>query len=352
MEQMMGYFRENIENLEAYVPGYQPAGNDVIKLNTNENAYGPSPKAGEALKNFSPDELRKYPQPSADKFRKIAAEVNNVGIDNIICTNGGDELLTLAFRAFTDEKRNVCWASPTYSLYDELSGIQGCSALRVTYQPDEAVQKIAEISASLSILCNPNAPTGDFITPDRISMLAARLEGLGILLIDEAYVDFAPASCAPLVKEFDNIIVLRSMSKGYGLAGLRFGYGIVSENLLEGLNKVRDSYNVNRLSVEIASAALADQNYFRKTVEKIKQQRETLRVELVKLGFEVNKSHTNFVLAQHPEAKQIYNKLFEAGIIVRYFDLDGLRDKLRITVGTNNQNNKLLDTLSTILPAL
>lgn len=349
---MMNYFRDAINKLEAYTPGYQPGDDQVIKLNTNENAFPPSQKVFETLRNYDASMLRRYPEPMGNQFRQLAAEINGVGIDNIICTNGGDELLTIAFRAFCDETRGVCWPTPTYSLYDELAGLQNCPITKIPYSTEGTLEQMAEIAAPLSILCNPNAPTGNFLDVSYVKELADILSGKGVLLIDEAYVDFAPASCVSLVKSCDNIIILRSMSKGYSLAGIRFGYGIVSANLLEGLVKAKDSYNVDRLSIELASAAISDRDYFHETTEKIKLQREKLTEELRTLGFAVENSHTNFLLAKHDKANTIYTSLRNLNIIVRYFDLDGLRDKLRITVGTIDENRRLLEALKFILGSL
>ena len=346
----MGYFRENIEKMKGYQPGFQPKDADVVKLNTNENPYPPSPKAMEVLKNISPQQLRKYPDPFGTVFREAAGKINNVPPDWIMCCNGGDDLLSIAFRAFCDEKRPVAYPVPTYSLYPVLAGLQNCKAIEIPFDMEfNLPSKLASTGAALTIVCNPNAPTGSFINPNELASLADELEG--VLLLDEAYVDFAEQNCLSLVKNFDNVIILRSLSKGYSLAGLRFGYAIAQPNLIEGLIKVKDSYNVDAVAAAVATAAISDQNYFRQNVEKVKIERGRVTERLRQLGFEVPTSSSNFVLAKSKTVKaaDIYERLVRRNIFVRYFNLPGLEDKLRITIGNAEQNDKLLNALKEIL---
>ncbi len=349
----MSYFRPNIDELEGYVPGFQPKDSDVIKLNTNENPYPPSPAVRKAFEEFDLDSLRRYPQPLADDFRNAAASVLNLSPDNIIATNGGDDLLTICIRAFCDPNRPLVYPGPTYSLYPVLARIQNCTALEVQY--DEAgfynEQELLSVNPSLVIICNPNAPTSLFIRPNRLAGLAEKLKGRAVLLIDEAYVDFAEASCLDLVREYENVILLRSMSKGYALAGLRFGFGLADAALVAGLRKVKDSYNTDALANTLATAVIQDQNWLRETVSKVKVERVRLTEALRTLDFDVPQSSTNFLLAKTTSlpADQVYELLAAKNIYVRYFDLPGLRDKLRITVGTPDQNNKLIEALKSII---
>jgi histidinol-phosphate aminotransferase len=347
---MMGYFRANIERAKGYEPGFQPKETDVIKLNTNENAYPPSPAVMEALAQITPEQLRRYPDPVGTSFREAAARVNGVSPDNIMCCNGGDELLTIALRAFCDKARPVAYPVPTYSLYPVLANLQNCKVIEVPYDDEfNLPAKLTSTGAALTIVCNPNAPTGSFISIDELASLADDLAG--VLLVDEAYVDFAPDNAARLVKEFDNVIVLRSMSKGYGLAGLRFGYAIASADMMAGLFKVKDSYNVDTVGVALATAAIKDQKYFSQNVEKAKAERAKLSGQLRALGFAVPKSAANFVLAQsnNCKASEIYEQLVSRNIYVRYFSLPGLGDKLRITVGTPEQDDRLISALKEIM---
>ncbi|UCG56343.1 MAG: histidinol-phosphate transaminase [Phycisphaerales bacterium] len=346
----MGYFRENVEKAEGYEPGFQPKQADVVKLNTNENPYPPSPKAMRILAEIGPEQLRRYPDPIGDAFRRAAAKVNGVQPDCIMCCNGGDDLLAIAFKAFCDESRPVAYPVPTYSLYPVLANLQNCSVIEIPFDDEfNLPARLAGTDVALTIVCNPNAPSGTFVSISELASLADELTG--VLLVDEAYVDFAEDNCTALVNDFNNLIVLRSMSKGYSLAGIRFGYAIAQPDLIAGLMKVKDSYNVDAVAIAAATAAIEDQQYFRANVEKVKVGRRELGEQLRQLGFEVADSAANFVLAGcgNCKAGEIYDKLVQRNIFVRYFDLPGLRDKLRITVGTEEQNRKLLSALKAIL---
>jgi histidinol-phosphate aminotransferase len=345
----MSYFRENIEKMEGYTPGFQPKDAEVVKLNTNENPYPPSPKVLEAIRTISAEQLRRYPQPLGDTFRQAAAEVFGVSSDSIMCTNGGDDLLTICFRAFCDENRRAAYPSPTYSLYPVLAGLQGCSVIEIPFSEDGYLDKLAETDAALTIICNPNAPTCTFEPIDNLAELAGKLKG--ILLVDEAYVDFSDDNCIQLMNELDNIIILRSMSKGYSLAGIRFGFCIARPALIEGLMKVKDSYNVDTVALAAATAAIKDREYFKANVEKIKAERARLTEELKDLGFTAGDSQTNFILAKcsSVSAADIYKELVKRNIYVRYFKLPGLSDKIRITVGTKEQNDILIGALKEIV---
>jgi len=346
----MAYFRDNIEQVKGYEPGFQPKQTDVLKLNTNENPYPPSPKVMEVLAQIKPEQLRRYPDPRGDQFRRAAAKVHGLSPDHILCCNGGDELLTLAFRAFCDENRPVAYPVPTYSLYPVLANLQNCKAIEIPFDSEfNLPPKLAATGAALTIVCNPNAPSATFIDVGELASFADELDN--ILLIDEAYVDFADDNCINLVKEFDNVIILRSMSKGYGLAGLRFGYAIASPDLIAGLLKIKDSYNVNALAFTIAAEAIKDQKYFKENVEKVKSDRDILTGQLRALKFKVAKSSANFVLAECKscQAKEVFEKLLRKNIFIRYFDLPSLNNKLRITVGTSEQNDKLVLALREIV---
>ena len=346
----MTYFRQNIEQAKGYEPGFQPRQTDVLKLNTNENPYPPSPKVMEALAEIKPEQLRRYPDPVGEQFRRAAAKVHGLSPDNILCCNGGDELLTLAFRAFCDQNRPVAYPVPTYSLYPVLARLQNCKAIEIPFDAEfNLPPKLAATGAALTIVCNPNAPSATFTNPGELASLANELEG--ILLIDEAYVDFAADNCLSLVNDFDNVIILRSMSKGYGLAGLRFGYAIAPPDLIAGLLKVKDSYNVNAIAIILAVEAVKDQKYFKENVEKVKKDRDIVTEQLRALDFKVAESSANFVLAEckNLRAKDIYENLLRRNIYIRYFDLPGLNNKLRITVGTSEQNSRLVLALKEIL---
>jgi histidinol-phosphate aminotransferase len=350
LEQSVGYFRDNVERAEGYTPGFQPQAVDVVKLNTNENPYPPSPQVMKALAGIRPEQLRRYPDPLGTAFREAAAELNGVGPENILCCNGGDDLLSIAVRAFCDERRALAYPVPTYSLYPVLARLENCRAIEIPFDKGYRLPApLATTGAALTIVCNPNAPTGSFIAVEELASLAGKLRS--VLLVDEAYVDFAEQNCTSLVGEFDNVIVLRSLSKGYSLAGLRFGYAIAQKDLIGGLIKVKDSYNVDAVAVTLATAAVRDQAYFRENVEKVKKERRRLTERLRALGFTVLDSSTNFVMAQMKDstAAPLHEQLTQRNIFVRYWNVPGLADKLRISVGTPEQNGQLLEALKEIL---
>jgi histidinol-phosphate aminotransferase len=348
----MSYFRDNIEQCSGYTPGFQPEDKNVIKLNTNENPYPPSPKALNAISNINPDNLRRYPDPVGNQFRKAAAQLHGVHPENIMCCNGGDDLLNIAFRAFCDDNRPACYPVPTYSLYPVLAKTQNCPVKEIPFEKEYKLPAgLVNSGVSLCIVCNPNAPSGSFIQPEELAGLAEELKGKAVLLIDEAYADFAEDNCVRLVSECENIIILRSMSKGYSLAGLRFGYAIAPENIINGLMKVKDSYNVDALAISAATAAIQDREYFSKNIKAVKKERAKMTEQLRKIGFTVPESNSNFVLAQieKPPAGQIYKKLTEQNIYVRYFDLPGLTDKLRISIGNPEENIRFLNAVKEIV---
>jgi histidinol-phosphate aminotransferase len=350
MEQAMGYFRDNIEKMKGYEPGFQPQSTNVVKLNTNENPYEPSPAVLKAITEVGAEQLRRYPDPMGNAFREAAGKINGVGPDWIMCCNGGDELLKMAFTAFCDRKRAVSYPVPTYSLYPVLANIQNCRAVEVPFDEEfNLPAKLARIKSALTIVCNPNAPSGTIISAEELAELADEIKG--VLLIDEAYVDFAEKTCVELVRQFENVIILRSLSKGYSLAGLRFGYAIARPAMIDGLLKVKDSYNADAIAIAAATAAIRDRDYFKEIIDKVKAERARLTEKLKELGFKLRESSSNFVFAEHQtdKAKIIFDKLVERKIYVRYWDLPGIDNKLRISVGTPEQNDKLLSALKEIV---
>jgi histidinol-phosphate aminotransferase len=302
------------------------------------------------LASINTEQLRRYPDPMGKEFRQAAAQVNSVEPEQIMCCNGGDDLLRIAISAICGKNRSLAYPVPTYSLYVVLAQIQGCQVVEAPFDGEfNLPSKLAATGAALTIVCNPNAPSGSFVRTEELASLASELKG--VLLIDEAYVDFADQNCASLTNDFDNVIILRSMSKGYALAGLRFGYAIAAESLIDQLVKVKDSYNVDALAIAAATAAIKDRVYFEQNRAKVITERSRLSGELKKLGFVVLPSYANFVLAaiMDRKAAMIYDMLVKRNIYVRYFDTSGLSDKLRITVGTPEQNGTLLAALREIL---
>lgn len=348
----MTYFRQNIDSLSAYVPGEQPAANTkVIKLNTNENPYPPSPQALQVLKELEGELLRRYPQPLAHDFRIAASQVLDVPPDWILVGNGSDDLLTMIMRACVEPGRKVAYPMPTYVLYRTLAQIQDAEVVEIPFPEDYSlpIKQIIETQAAATFIASPNSPSGTTAPLELLDKLAANLSG--ILIIDEAYVDFADSNALELVKKYNNVIVLRTLSKGYSLAGLRLGFGIANPTLLEGLFKVKDSYNVDAIACAIGAAAILDQTYKIANAQKIKDSRSEMAEDLQKLGFYILPSQANFLLAQSPsgKAKSLYEMLKERGIFVRYFNQPQLADKLRITIGTPQQNQTLIQVLKEIL---
>ena len=345
----MTYFRDTIEQMAGYTPGFQPKSADVVKLNSNENPWSCSPKVFEAISKLVALDFQRYPEASADTFRDAAAKVLGIQAENILCTNGGDDLLNVCIRACCDTNRPLAYAQPTYSLYPVLAKLHGCQSLEVQRDASGSLERLAELNAALTIVCNPNAPTCELLSIDALATLAGQLTG--VLLIDEAYVDFADDNAVRLVNEFDNVVLLRSMSKGYSLAGLRFGFGIASKRLMEGLMKAKDSYPTDAVAIAAATAAINDQAHVKANIEKVKSERGRLTELLRSMGFEVGDSQTNFILVRciKMDAKDVFDALVKRNIFVRYFTLSGLEDKLRITIGTPEQNDKLLDVLKEIM---
>jgi histidinol-phosphate aminotransferase len=349
---MSGYFRKNIAALAGYVPGEQPRDENVIKLNTNENPYPPSPRVLAALRKATSRSLRLYPEPLADSLRAVAATVYGVKPENILAGNGSDEILSIIMRSFVGPQDRVAFPVPTYSLYDTLIAIQQGERITVDYPPDFSVpEALASQNAALTFLCNPNSPSGTLVPLQDIERLARAVSG--ILVIDEAYVDFAEsegASTLPLIRQFPNLVVLRTFSKSFSLAGVRIGLAFASEEIISGMMKVKDSYNLNRLSLVAATAALRDMPWMTRNIRRIQQSRRQLSAGLRKMGFYVYPSHANLLMARKKEQnlKDVYEKLKSKKILVRYFDIPGLQDSLRITVGTPQEIRALLKEMKAI----
>ena len=349
----MTRFRPAIDALRAYAPGEQPPGGaDVVKLNTNENPYPPSPRALAALGAVDAESLRRYPQPFADTFRQSVAEVLDVDPEWILVGNGSDDLLTMLFRAVTGNGRAVAYPAPTYVLYRTLAAIQGAPVIEAPFDEEYTlpVDALADAGAALTIVANPNSPSGTAATIEQLAELADRTAG--VVAVDEAYVAFADGSALDLVRRNDRVIVLRTLSKSHGLAGLRLGFGIAHPHLLSGLAKVKDSYNVDAVAAAVGAAAIRDVAYTRETVERIRRTRARLGRALADRGFRIWPSQANFVLARPADgdARRLYHGLRERGVLVRYFAEPGLADKLRITVGTEQETTRLLSALADLAP--
>ena len=341
----MSYFRSNIERMSGYVPGEQPRDPDVIKLNTNENPYPPSPAVLKAIRAAAGKDLRKYPDPVAARLREKIAEVYDTKPERVLVGNGSDDLLTMILRALAGPRAKVAFPTPTYSLYPTLCEIENAKPVAVPFPPDFSLpEKLAKVNAAVTFVANPNSPTGTLIPRKELGRLARKLDG--VLVVDEAYVDFADENCLSLVKRHKNVIVLRTFSKSFSLCGVRLGFAVAREEIVTGLMKVKDSYNVNALAQAAGVAALEDIAFMRANAAKIKKTRARLAAALEKLGWFVYPSQSNFIFAlvRPPhDAEEVYLALKSRRILVRY-----LNNGLRITVGTDKEIATLLQNLRQI----
>ena len=344
------FVRPDIAALAGYVPGEQPQGGEWIKLNTNENPYSPSPAVARAIAAAAAGRtLAKYPDPLATAFRKRAAEVLGVDPDWIICGNGSDDLLTILVRTFVAAGESLRMPYPSYILYRTLAGIQAAACEEFHYAPDwsladgfAAARTAAGGDVRLAIIANPNSPSGTVLPPERVRELAGRIPCA--LVVDEAYGDFADTNCLGLVRENERVIVTRSFSKSYALAGLRFGFAVAQPQVIEQLLKVKDSYNCDALSIAAATAAIDDQAWLADNRGKIVATRRRLTDEMRRLGYDALESQANFVWCTHPERphKPVYEALKAAGILIRYMNYPGWGDGLRVSVGTDAEIDAFL----------
>lgn len=318
-----------------------------MKLNTNENPYPPSPRVRAALEAAIDDGLRLYPDPTARRLRTLAAERYGHAPDGILVGNGSDELIGLVVRATVDPGDGVAFAAPTYSLYETVVALHGARCVEVPYPDDWTlpVDALAACRVPLTFVCNPNSPSGTSTPIGELRRLARATAG--VVVVDEAYGDFSDAPALPLLRELDNVVVLRTFSKSFALAGLRVGLAFGHPDLVAGLAALKDSYNVNRLTQRAAEAALEDTAYMRAQVKRIRTTRARLGRALEGLGYRVPESAANFVLAVRAGVDQgpVAAALAERGILVRHFATVRLRDALRITVGTDTEVDVLLAAL-------
>ena len=343
---------ESVKKLEAYVPGEQPKSKDVVKLNTNENPYPPSPKCADVLKSFDLDRLRRYPDPNFMELRAAIAKANGCTVDNVFVGNGSDEVLAIAAKAFVENDESIGSLDPSYSLYGPWAARRGVpwagSACHGRGRANGAKMK----NVSLFLWTNPIAPTGEWAEPATIAEFAKKFPG--VVIVDEAYADFAEGDCLSLAlaPKNRNVMVMRTFSKSYSLAGLRVGYCIGPADLIEAMFKVKDSYNVDAVAQAVALAAFKDKAYHRKTVAKVVKTRKAFFKALVKSGWDVLPSASNFVFAK-PPAPQTAAGLFAAlkarNIFVRYFPGPLTGDRLRITIGTDEQMAILLGALDELV---
>ncbi len=350
--------RPLVRKLHAYVPGEQPKVRNLVKLNTNENPWPPSLKVREAIREAADERLRRYPDPTAQPLREHLARLHRCAPENVVVGNGSDELLALATRAFVEpvpfnvsgaealpsrarQRCTIQWFHPSYSLYPVLAEIQGAVANPVRLNDDFGIPGRSELrrrgwrnTAALSLVTTPNAPGGRGYSTAELDRLCR--DTRGIVVLDEAYVDFADESAEALALRHPHVIVSRTFSKSYSLCFQRIGYFIAHPEVIGALDKIRDSYNVNGLGQVGALATLKDLPYYRRNFKRIKTLRSETGVELEKLGFSVRPSQTNFLLVRPPRfaAETWLKKLRDRKVIVRWFSLPEVKDYLRVTVGS------------------
>jgi histidinol-phosphate aminotransferase len=344
--------RPEISAMKGYTPGEQPQGGTFIKLNTNENPYPCSSKVNEAIAAALARGLRKYPDPMASAFRQAAAKVYDVEPDWILCGNGSDDILTIVTRAFVGQGELLRLPYPSYILYKTLAQLQGANSEEVHFAGDWSLSPaFAEAKPNLKLvfLPNPNSPSGTLVPREAILNLADALPCP--VLVDEAYADFAGWNCVDLVQQNPKIMVSRTLSKSYALAGLRFGYIIAQPQIIRELEKVKDSYNCDALSIAGATAAIEDQEWLKTNTAKILATRARLTQSLAAIGFSVLPSEANFVWCTHPAhpAQTLYAALKTERILVRYMNYAGFGDGLRISVGSDEEIDTLLAMLGRLV---
>ncbi len=351
---MNRYWSKQVEDLDPYIPGEQPRDQQYIKLNTNENPYPPSSSVTSLLQNFDVALLRKYPDPESNDLISALAAYHDLSARQIFVGNGSDEVLAHAFQAFFRQDNPILFPDISYSFYPVY-----CKLFQIEYRQPLLdpqfcinIQDYASVNGGI-IIPNPNAPTGIALKTGALRELLAN-NPESVVIIDEAYVDFGAESVCPLITEFPNLLVVQTFSKSRSLAGLRLGLAFGQENLIEALQRVKNSFNsypVNSLTGACALAALADEDYFQQCRQLLMASRERLKAALQQLGFEVFPSSSNFVFVRHARATAatLYHDLKSAGVLVRHFQKARIDNCLRISIGSDSECDALVEALQNIL---
>ncbi len=349
MSSITDRIKRSVRDMHGYVPGEQTNDPAVIKLNTNENPYPPSPAVMEVLRNTEASDLRRYPDPLCIELRRAIARLHKCDVRQVFVSNGSDEALALCTRAFVENDGSIGYFDPSYSLYPVLADIQGIDKSPIELGADFGWNMPDSYDASLFYIAHPNAPTSTTFARDELAGFCRDFSG--VVVIDEAYVDFADRDCVDIAMNSDNVLIARTLSKSYSLAGIRLGYMLGDPDLIGALMKIKDSYNVDTLTQKIAMAAIEDNVHMRRNCERIIDTRQALTLELEKLDFLALPSQTNFIWTRHRrlEAKELFEKLRLKNILVRHFDRDCVSDYLRITIGTDPEMQKLSETLSSLV---
>lgn len=356
---MSAYWSDFVKTLDPYVPGEQPKQTDLIKLNTNESPFAPSPAVLEAIRHATADQLRLYPSPESDRLRTALGKYYDLPVDHVFAGNGSDEVLAHLFLSlFRHHGKQILFPDITYSFYPVYCRLYDIDFQNVPLAEDFSIRiqdylALPADAVSAVIFPNPNAPTGIALKRAEIEQLLIQ-RPQWVIAIDEAYVDFGAESCVPLIKKYKNLVVLQTLSKARSLAGLRVGFALGQPELLEGLVRVKNSFNsypVDRLAEAGAIAAFEDQAYFEHTTREVIATRDELTEALTKLGFVVLPSKANFVFISHPrhDAAQLVVALRSHAILVRHFRLPRIASFLRVTIGTKKQCETLIKSLSEIV---
>jgi len=349
----MSFFSNKVEGLEPYVPGEQPKDGEYIKLNTNENPYSPSIKVIEAIKKVNFEKLRLYPDSECMELRETYAKLLGVAANNIFVGNGSDEVLATAFQTFYMGKDNVLMPDITYSFYPVYCNLYNITANEIPLKKDYTIDiNNYLIENNGIVIANPNAPTGIALSKDETETIVKNNPN-SVVLIDEAYADFGEETVLPLINKYNNLIVVRTLSKSYSLAGLRVGFAIGNKELINGMNRVKDSFNsypIDMLAQIGAIEAIKDVDYLNEKIDIIISTREKTKKALIELGFTVLNSKTNFLFITHKEkqAEDIFKYLKENKILVRYFKKPRLDNWIRVTIGTNEEMGKFIGIIGRV----
>jgi len=351
---MSRYWSQTTKRIKPYVPGEQPRDKTYIKLNTNENPYPPSPRVIEALHRAADESLRRYPDPECEELRQTIARCVGVAREQVFCGNGSDELLAFAFLAFFNPGTPILFPDITYSFYPVY-----CTVFHLDYEPVPLdmsftipVEKFFVPNGGI-VIANPNAPTGTCLPRAAVREILEHNFG-SVVIVDEAYCDFGAESAVPLVQEFPNLLIVQTLSKSRSLAGLRVGFAIGHQELIEGVRRVKDSmnsYTLDRLALAGAVAALEDEAYYRETIRRVIATRERTAAALRAVGFSVIPSKANFLFITHPEAKatELYQQLRDRGVLVRHFNLPRIDNYLRVSIGTDQEMDAFLDCITALV---
>ena len=351
---MSRFWSDSVHNLTPYTPGEQPKIDNLIKLNTNENPYGPSPKVIDAISKANSDDLRKYPDPLSTDLKQSIATYYDLPLDSIFVGNSSDEVLAHTFQALLKQNKPILYPDITYSFYPVYCQLFGIEYQQIPLRDDFTLNiDDYQINNGGIIFANPNAPTGIALSINEIKTLLKRNPD-SVIVVDEAYVDFANESAVSLIADFDNLLVTQTLSKSRGLAGLRVGLALGNPALIEGMERVKNSfhpYALDRLAAAGAAAAFDDVDYFKSTCDKVIHTRTTSTQSLINLGFEVLPSSTNFVFAKHPnhDAAKLFQALRERDIIVRYFTSPRINEYLRISIGTDQEMDAFIKAITEII---